>query len=232
MFLFYAAAVLLAMAIKQYVIHIRDGYLQVHLPIRLDAFVAGMCAATYAQHRRWSRRVAAAAFVVGLAGLFATPWIYAAYPFGGHYFDLMGMSRPVWVQASLCLFLLGLVGEPHFGVRLFANRVTVWLGLVSYSIYLVHVPILGLLPKLGAYPALGLAPDNSLARILLFAVPAVVAFSALLYYSIEKPFQDSGRVAAGAAAATPARRRLLRRPFTVLFLWAVALFAFLLVVRQ
>jgi peptidoglycan/LPS O-acetylase OafA/YrhL len=222
---FYLAFALLALATKEWVIIRDSGYMQLQLPIRLDAFVAGMCAATFAEHHRLRRRAALTVFALGLAGLFGTPWIYSAYPSGGHYFDAVGLARPLWIQASICLFLLGLSAEPHPGVRLFSNRLVVWLGLISYSIYLVHVPVLDFLALLGAYPIRDSGVPISLPRVLATGVPAVIAASAALYYSIERPFQTSARRSARQTASSSGWRP--RKPFVILGLWALAQFAFL-----
>jgi peptidoglycan/LPS O-acetylase OafA/YrhL len=221
----YVMTALLALGTKEWADITGSGYVELQLPVRLDEFVAGMCAATFAEHHRLRVRPALIAFALGLTGLVGTPWVWSAYPNGGHYFDAIGLARPLWIQASICLFLLGLSGEPHPGVRLFSNRWVVWLGLISYSIYLVHVPVLVLLPKLGAYPTQGSAVSGSLARIIAMAVPAVIAASALLYYVIERPFQASGKRGSGQPAS-PAKL-WSRSPIAVLGAWAVLQFAFL-----
>jgi peptidoglycan/LPS O-acetylase OafA/YrhL len=222
---FYAAFALLAWATKEWVAHSGDGYMQLQLPIRLDAFVAGMCAATFAEHHRMRRRAALIAFMLGLLGLFATPWIYSAYPSGAHYFDAIGLTRPLWIQASICLFLLSLSAEHHPGVWLFSNRAVVWLGTISYSIYLVHVPVLDFLAMSGAYPMRGSGVPIGLTRVLLTAVPTVIVASALLYYSIERPFQTSTK--RGAHDSQPRRNWRPRSPLVILSVWAVVQFGFL-----
>jgi len=223
----YAMAALLALGSKQWADISGSGYVEFHLPVRLDEFVAGMCAATFAEHHPLRRPLASVSFVLGLTGLVGTPWVWAAYPNGGHYFDAIGLVRPLWIQASICLFLLGLSGEAHPGVRLFANRSVVWLGLISYSIYLVHVPVLVLLPTLGAYPIQGSEAPGSLTRVIALAVPATIATSAALYYLIERPFQASGR----RASRQPVRATWwARNPITVLSVWAVLQVLFLVAV--
>jgi peptidoglycan/LPS O-acetylase OafA/YrhL len=182
-----------------------------------------MCAATFAEHHRLQRWAALTAFTLGLAGLFAAPWIYSAYPTGAHYFDAMGLTRPLWIQASICLFLLGLSAEHHPGVRLFSNRLVVWLGLISYSIYLIHAQVLDFLAMLGAYPMRGSGVPIGLTRVIVTAVPVVIASSALLYYLIEKPFQTSWK--RGPRQHRSAWRP--RNPFVILSIWAVVQFAFL-----
>ncbi len=221
----YLMAAVLALGTKAWVVMRNDGYMQLQLPVRLDAFVAGMCAATIAERYRFARWTALFAFAAGLAGLLSTPWIYAAYPMGWHYFDGMGLTRPFWVQASVCLFLIGLSGKAHVGVRLFSHRWTVWLGLVSYSIYLVHVPVLGFVRGSGVYAPGDSGPPASLAKVLVLGVPAIIAVSAILYYFVERPFQASAKRLSASRAASVSW--LPRSPFAVLGVWALLLFAFL-----
>jgi peptidoglycan/LPS O-acetylase OafA/YrhL len=223
----YITAALLALGIKEWAAISNDGYVELYLPARLDEFVAGMCAATFAEHLPLRRRPALIAFVVGLTCFVATAWVWSAYPLGGHYLDALGLARPLWIEASICLFLLGLSGESHPGVGLFSNRLVVWLGLISYSIYLVHVPVLVLLSKLGAYPMQGSAVPGSLSRVIAMAVPAVIALSAALYYLIERPFQASGRRGFGEPGQAA---WWSRNPVAVLSVWAVLQFAFLVAV--
>jgi peptidoglycan/LPS O-acetylase OafA/YrhL len=225
---FYVVAAVLALSTRVWVIIHSDGYMQLHLPIRLDAFVAGMCAATFAEHHRLQRWPAFIAFTLGLAGLLGTSWIYSAYPSPVTISMPIALTRPLWVQASICLFLLGLSAEPHPGVRLFSNRLVVWLGLISYSIYLVHVPVLLLLLQLGAYPLRGSVVTSSLGRVLVTAMPAVIATSAVLYYLIERPFQTRGKRGSGQPGSLV--RWWPRNPFVILTVWAVAQFAFLVAV--
>src|SRR5436309_11295887 len=70
-----------------------SGYVEFHFPVRLDEFVAGMCAATFAERHPLRRPLASVSFVLGLTGLVGTPWVWAAYPNGGHYFDAIGLVR-------------------------------------------------------------------------------------------------------------------------------------------
>jgi peptidoglycan/LPS O-acetylase OafA/YrhL len=224
---FYLIAALIALGTKEWVIVHQDGYMQLHLPIRLDEFVAGMCAATFAQHHRLRQRPALIVFALGLSGLLGTAWIYSSYPLGSHYFDAIGLARPLWIQASICLFLLGLSGDPHPGARLFSNGFVVWLGLISYSIYLVQLPVLDLLAMSGAFRTSGSAVP-SLARVIVIAAPVVIATSAVLYYLIERPFQASGRRRSGQPA--PKARWWPRKPLVILGVWAVVQLAFLVAV--
>ncbi len=121
-----------------------DGTMHAQLPIRLDAFVLGMCAGRFAARTPLQGRLAPAAFCAGLLVLFATPLVFFDLPTGNHYYSLKGFVRPLWIASGVMLMLLGMTGERHPGVAMFGNRVSVGLGLISYSIYLFHVPVLEL----------------------------------------------------------------------------------------
>ncbi len=211
----YATAVALVALTKLVVIATHDGYPQVLVTIRLDAFAAGMAAGAWSVRRPPSRRQAALAFWAGLALLLATPWVYAGYTNVGHYLDtLRGWSRPFWIQAAVTSMLLGLAGERHAGVSLFANRVVVALGLVSYSIYLWHVPILELAPTIGVAPARTTVSAAAWGRLLLGALPVTLVVAALSWRLFERPFQQAGR--RGATG-------WLRHPLAWLAGWALAM---------
>lgn len=217
----YACAVAVVLATKTIVLATNDGYPQVLLFIRIDAFCAGMAAGAATYHRPISRSRATLAFAAGLAGLLAIPFAFAEQRGVVHYYDLLGFVRPFWIQASICLLLVAITGSRTRGVALFDNRIVVWLGLVSYSIYLWHVPLLELLPTLGLGAGDAPASAPRYARVLLHLLPVLIAVSALSYYAIERPFQTAGR----RRPAPPGGSRIGLRfaPIPVLAAWAVAL---------
>jgi peptidoglycan/LPS O-acetylase OafA/YrhL len=214
----YAGALAVVLLVKGIIVVMQNGYLQLYLPIRLDAFVAGMCGGAYAATHALSRRGASSLFVAGALLLFATPWVFANHASVHHHYDPAGYLRPLWIQAAIVALLLGVSGARHAGVALLDNRVAVGLGLVSYSIYLVHVPILELVPRLVA-PGAPVAP---LARNFAIALPLVLAVATLWYLAFERPFQRSVGSHPIGFAATLARAG----PMRVLALCAGALFAF------
>src|SRR5215813_6479085 len=219
----FAAACAIAVTTKLLVVATNNGYVQVLPFIRLDEFAAGMCAATIAQRTRLGAAAAGGAFALGIIGLFSIPWVFASYPNIGGYFDLVGFLRPLWLEAAICLLLLGLTGAHHWGVSLFDNRVAVGLGLVSYSIYLFHVPIIELLP------ALRLAPheNRTLSQVVIGAFPVIVFVSATSYWLVERPFQSAGRARAGESVLDHLSSWLARiGPVRVLVIWALVLVLF------
>ena len=224
----YGVALVSVICSKLLVMAIQDGYPQVLLFIRLDEFAAGMCAGAYAFQRPLTRLTATTMFWAGLVVLLATPWVFAGYSEVGHYYDLKGFLRPPWIQIGICLMLLGLTGDHHAGVHIFGNKIVVGLGLISYSIYLWHVPVLELLPTLGLIPVRTTNVEVGWPRILGTALPVVLLLSALSYWLIERPFQASGKTAKALE-----RRRLpfgkfaLAYPLLTLVIWAIALEAYL-----
>ena len=221
----------LVYAAKAYVMVTDDGFMQTQLPIRLDAFVFGMCAGHFAARTPLPRSRAQLAFYAGLLVLFATPLLFADLPTGNHYYTFKGFLRPLWIQIGVVLLLLGMTGERHPGVAIFGNRFAVGLGLISYSIYLLHVPVMEMfIIHRGALGPLAALPYG-LPLLLTCALPLILIASFISYKLVEQPFQ---------------RRRALRRegwfgnsgglldrvdPLLVLLAWAVLLMVALELLR-
>jgi peptidoglycan/LPS O-acetylase OafA/YrhL len=224
----YSAALAVALGMKVTVIMMHNGYLQVFPLIRLDEFAAGMCAATLAVQRPFGARLALVMCSIGLGGLVATPWIFANYSDLGHYYDPVGFLRPLWLEATICLLLLGLAGPRHRLVFLFDNKVVVALGLVSYSIYLFHVPVLELSIAFGLLPS----SQRTLLQVIGISLPLVIVVSAISYWFIERPFQAAGRIRPGVASRGTPSRLARFGPIRFVVVWAILLMLFLLAVAR
>jgi peptidoglycan/LPS O-acetylase OafA/YrhL len=128
--------------------------------------------------------------------------------------------------------LLGMTGERHPGVAIFGNKVSVGLGLISYSIYLLHVPVMELFimyrAKLGA---LGTMPFG-LPLVLAGAFPLVIAASFMSWKLIEQPFQR--RREWRHRGWSGSGKGLLDRvdPLLVLLTWAALLMVALEILRR
>ena len=63
----------------------------------------------------------------------------------------------------------------------------VWLGEISYSVYMVHFPLLIVIRRL--WERLGFAGWNTLAQALAFlaTIAIVIAAAAMLFYLVERP---------------------------------------------
>lgn len=130
----------------------------------------------------------------------------------GHYIlnivldTLIGLAAASFlVAATRCLTEPGLFAVP-LGLRLCASRGAVWLGTFSYSLYLVHAPIVAIVHDIAAR----FAPTPSLMLLALFGlgVPLSLAFAYLFYRLFERPFMPghphTDKQAAQAAIVSPA----------------------------
>lgn len=118
--------------------------------------------------------------------------------------------------AVFALLLIGVLAEKSLISRIFAWRPLVALGIMSYSLYLVHQPLVQALAFVLRHD-LGLSPTRSFGALILL-LPAVLAVAWVLFVMVERytltsrPVEISGRLSAflfpslrrGAAALQPA----------------------------
>jgi len=84
-----------------------------------------------------------------------------------------------------------------------ANRWVTWLGQVSYSTYLVHLPFLSLL-VFGSYEAFGWRSQKSMLGVMGVGCVLLIPLSRALFLGIEKPFnQLGGRIARRRPVTVP-----------------------------
>ncbi|MGW0804502.1 acyltransferase family protein [Nonomuraea sp. NPDC002799] len=100
-----------------------------------------------------------------------------------------------WVRADVWLTTIALAGATFAGAMALRGRrlprVLTWLGLISYSLYLVHHPLLKYFVEITGDLRRADLPYQFLMVVLALAV--VLAVSALTYRFIERPMQDLGR---------------------------------------
>ncbi|MEU6712278.1 acyltransferase [Nonomuraea sp. NPDC046802] len=100
-----------------------------------------------------------------------------------------------WVQADVWLTTIVLAAATFAGGMALRGRrlprVLTWLGLISYSLYLVHHPLLKYFVEISGDLRRDDLPYQLLMAVL--ALAAVVGLSALTYRYVEKPMQDVGR---------------------------------------
>lgn len=200
---------------RLYIIRSGNERMLEHLPVRIDEFVVGMAAASFAQDAR-AERHRGAIFWTGFALLFAIATYFGVRRIPWWTPDAWPTIRSWCVTGGTALMLVGLVRGARAGTVALGNPVVVWLGEISYSIYLWHVPVIAYLyyrtPWLDALRVLPLARP-------IVAIAAAIAVSAASYYIVERPFHF------GALSA----RRLGRAvwiPFAILGAWAGALLMF------
>jgi peptidoglycan/LPS O-acetylase OafA/YrhL len=155
---------------------------------RMDQFVFGMLGASLL--RRHGARLAKP--FIFPAVLLTWLAIYHVFDRLGGFFASAEWAMWIWIPtvegAFYSLLAVTYVAFPWHGSRLL-GRVFAWLGTVSYSFYLGHLPIVYLCfdhaQKLGFEFS---SPARVVAFALVLVLPVVVGFSALTYYVIERPF--------------------------------------------
>jgi peptidoglycan/LPS O-acetylase OafA/YrhL len=164
------------------------------IPGSLDQFVMGMLAAVLLRCAKaedaWGNGVSGAQastllFLLGMAGTIAMMhWVH-------HTPDYWNGSRLPYfwytmTAAFLAMVVLSIALSSGLTRVLFENAPVVWLGTISYSIYLWHYPV-------SKFVALELG-GATMPRVQfgLFAFAATVAVSAISYYAVERPFMRRG----------------------------------------
>jgi peptidoglycan/LPS O-acetylase OafA/YrhL len=103
---------------------------------------------------------------------------------------LLGASTSVAdfaLVAFLALTIFGAATSKRFVARVLGSRPFVWLGEISYSVYMVHFPILIMVRRL--WEQLGFAHWTATAKMCAFIVTValVLALAAMVFYVVERP---------------------------------------------
>jgi peptidoglycan/LPS O-acetylase OafA/YrhL len=168
-----------------------------HLRARYDQFFLGVLAA-------WFHLAApAAARVRGALAGFALLGLLALVPSLAARGDLFIRADYPWLLAHytvvgtlLAALVWGAAGSVRWLDALLANRLVAWLGLISYSLYLWHYPVLSTVQRLG-----WLEPGRRSLGVLA-ALGGALLVSWLSYRFVERPFlQEYG--ANGRAEPAP-----------------------------
>jgi len=156
------------------------------LPARLDQFFAGICAAWITVSKPPSARAARAWLLAGIGLIVAMAYIAAPredflvridvpYLFFHHSITALAFG----------MLVLGAAGSSRVGEWLFANRAMTFLGVVSYSLYLWHYPLLQVAQFAGATNG---AHAPAWIMVLGIVVPAILLAAWLSYRYVERPF--------------------------------------------
>jgi peptidoglycan/LPS O-acetylase OafA/YrhL len=180
------------------------------LPWRIDEFVVGMAAASLAVRGGLSARAHAVLAWLGVASLIAGSYAVAARDPIWWQPGALPLVRAAWIDATVAMLVIGLCSRASAVARFFALAPVVWLGMISYSVYLWHLPTLLLTREHLAQAS----PSMPVALALSIAFCAVLAVSALSYYAIEAPFHTPSR-------AAPALWRLPRTRLAVVVAWGI-----------
>ena len=181
-----------------------DAVLEHSAPVQLDRFAFGMGAGVAALALAGSapQRVArvrlaagAAAVAVG-AGLLAFPHAGRARSFA--FDDLFALA------CGLVLLFVVLPAPRRAPIRVLRLRPVAWLGRISFSVYLWHLPVAYVVRN----GRLGLGEPGDLALV----AAVTLALSATTYTLVERPAMRLGRVPARRAAAKRAELRPAATP--------------------
>jgi peptidoglycan/LPS O-acetylase OafA/YrhL len=143
-----------------------------YLPwFRFFEFAAGAALVRLDDFRSPSARTQFVLLPIGLAAMLLPILLYSEHT------RLPGLRSIIPVAGAALTIYAG--RAPYFG-RILSNPLSVWIGRCSYSIYLVHWPVLVFFALATHYAPLGWA-----GKILLPI--AVIAIAALIYYAVETP---------------------------------------------
>lgn len=154
----------------------------VQLPARLDEFFFGVLAAGIFVRRPPSARARNTLLVIGSVGIALAMAVFARV---GN--DLLPPQLPwvflhfTWIGAAFGAFILGAAGQRSW----FCWRWLAWLGLISYSLYLWHYP---LLEAAQHFHLLGTGDVVALLRTTVVATPPILLASWLSQHFVERPF--------------------------------------------
>jgi len=162
--------------------------------LAFHAFRALMALPYVAVHRR-GMSWALVALAVGGIVLMASPWS------GYRFLDRAGLLV-LWNALWGLPFAVLCVGMAIHPTRFVSNALTRYLGMVSYSLYLVHPNVVLLLRRSGLYGSIyaGAEPMAAFLLSCVVTVAAVAALSALFFRFVEAPGMAWGKRKAVEAA--------------------------------
>ena len=148
---------------------------------RIGDFLQGMTIAVLLANGRianTSRRLAAS------CGGLAVVWILIAMSSAGTIGTAVSMDLLYSVPTSLLIYSL-VAPSDHLVKRILGSRTVVWLGEISFAVYLVHVPLGS---KIKPLVKTELFFGNWMTE-LFFAIVASIIGGAMLHYIVERPLQ-------------------------------------------
>lgn len=186
------------------------------LPAYLDHFALGMALAVLSVAAASSGRPVRVVRLISRAPW--VPWLGCLVAYAVMVFLAKHLSRdtfPKWyvgnhvMQAAFALGLLlpAIFGDERRGFvrKILANRVLLWLGLVSYGLYLWHAAVMSKLVALGALR------DFSGFAFVCAALVLSLLVAALSFYLVERPALRLSRLPGRASQNADARARDLAR---------------------
>jgi peptidoglycan/LPS O-acetylase OafA/YrhL len=169
-------------------------YALAHAPHRLDSlafifdFALGACLAS----RNWPifggrslSKLLGAAFTLIF---FRLVWLAIQH---GHPVSLyFGYDDPLpmLVEGIAAFFLIGVLASEHGRIRLLRSPLAIWLGNMSYSLYLIHFPVAIIVAKvLSRVFSYGTSATMATAVLLTFGLTISLSLASLIYRFVEVP---------------------------------------------
>jgi len=162
-------------------------------PWYIMLFGFGVCAGStaFGKHAKRALYFPAATAFLSLLALGYCLWKYQLRPddvvtFGLH---MPLIDSFAGLLAASLLVVLGRKPETHFSVRLLSWRPLAWIGVISYSLYLVHMPTLIALNSLFLrYPIRMLSsPLDRVVVLLILGIPITLSASYGFFWIVERP---------------------------------------------
>ena len=159
----------------------------------LDGFCLGLLASWLSvklENRTFSPRLLDGLFIVGCAGILLSIWTLAwVYPeyWDGH---PVLFFRNLMIAGSSCVLVMATRHGSRLARGMFANQAIFFCGVISYSLYLWHLPVIRALSKttfLTEYTG------YALGIYLLLATPVALFLAWLSYRFVELPFLHKPR---------------------------------------
>jgi len=154
----------------------------------LDQFIIGTyCAYLYVLHfKKKPQKIPAFVFLLlGVLGvllcLYSIHFLYGFY-WNGH---LLLFLKNTMIGISIASILIAILGGSGLANKLFGNRVMMHCGIISYSLYLWHFPVVLLLSK---WSFMIDYPGYKLPLMIVFATPLTWLLAYSSYRWIERPF--------------------------------------------
>jgi peptidoglycan/LPS O-acetylase OafA/YrhL len=159
---------------------------------RMDQFAIGMLAALFYRHQHFARipKMLWGAVLIGISciGIFS---FYGFHKLGGWpSVSIFKLFWPTWEGFIWSVFILSYIALSEK----LPERISRWfaaLGTLSYSTFLIHFIVINALIGQNWIIAFHVSHEvDAVLNTLFFALPVILAISALTYAVIEKPFLE------------------------------------------
>lgn len=148
------------------------------LPVRAPEFLIGVLLAVYARSDSWEERLLAFRFVKDILVIIGLIMIFSSFLFINENLNVPGFLIALPCVGAACV----IAGHGGRVTSVLSSRPLVWVGTISYSLYIWHWPVLALARYInGTYR---LTPS-----LLVASMITIVALAYLSYKLIETPFR-------------------------------------------